>query len=385
MVGDICSLEKCTGCYACANCCPKGCITLEPRGALGHIYPQINNEKCINCGLCKIVCQANHPVEQLFPIAAYAGWHKKKEEYLSSTSGGAAAALSQKIVRDGGVVYGCVSLDGLVIEHKRIDRYEDLHLLKGSKYVQSSIGNAYKLAKNDLLDGITVLFIGTPCQIAGLKAYLRKEYNNLYTVDLICHGTPSQNLLRKHIQSIANGKGINISFRQGNDMILKVYDEKGEIIYSSDLWRSRYSDVYYNTFIDGYTYRDSCYQCQYATAERCSDITIGDFWGLGDDLERDKNNGCSCILPITEKGKELLLSCDLELHKRPISEAVQGNDQLRSPKEKGKRNRLFDNMAPTVGIKMAYAISEFDRIYRYLIWMPAKRIIRKQIRTFLHF
>jgi len=342
------------------------------KGFLGHIYPKIDPDACIDCNLCRKVCPANSPIEKKSPITVFAGWHKDKEEYHSSSSGGAAAALSQEIIRRGGVVYGCASLSGIDVCHVRVASEEELSLLKGSKYVQSNIGHSYKLVLADLRKELPVLFIGTPCQIAGLKGFLRKDYDNLYTVDLICHGTPSLDYLQRHVVKVGKGQGSKVQFRKGNDMGLRIFDEQDRQIYYSNVWRSRYKDIYYNTFIDGYTYRDSCYQCAFACPERCSDITIGDFWGIGKDFVHDSINGCSCMFPITEKGLSLLRSCRLDLYERKVEEAVAGNEQLRHPKVLDSRRRLFRKICGSVGISTAYRLCEWDHIFEKTVVMKIK-------------
>lgn len=373
----ICPPDQCTGCYACSNVCPKQSVSLIPFGPLGYVIPNVNENECIECGLCKEVCQVNHPVKLVNPLKAYAGWHKSEDEYLSSTSGGAATAIAQLVIKLGGVVYGCACVDGLKVNHIRVSTTENLYLLKGSKYVQSDVSDTYSLAKKDLLCNKKVLFIGTPCQIAGLKSFLRKEYENLYTIDIICHGTPSQELLTKHVGTLSKGEGYTVQFRKGNDYGLRVFDKDRNMIYYSNLWYQRYKDVYYNTFIDGYTYRPSCYNCNYACGKRCSDITVGDFWGLGDDIEFDSVNGCSCILPITKKGLELVRASDLYLYARTIDEAVRGNDQLRHPMHKNFRRKLFDILLPFIGIRLSYYLCEIDNICQNKILNRVWRKLQK--------
>jgi len=379
----ICAEKKCTGCYACANICPKQCIEMRPKGVLGHVYPHIDISSCINCKLCERVCQVNSPIKLAQPIKAYAGKHREESAYVSSTSGGATDALSCFFLQKGGIVYGCVESSGVKVYHKRIDSLEDVKLIKGSKYAQSDIDKAYVLVKDDLISGKEVLFFGTPCQVAGLKSFLRKDYDNLYTVDLICHGTPSQEFLRNYVKKKTKNLGVYVSFRKGNDYLMQIFDNSSKELYKYNLWKSRYKDLYFNTFIDGYTSRDSCVHCNYASPNRCSDITIGDFWGLSDDLKEEFKNGCSCILPITEKGDNLISSINMILYNRSVDEAIKGNDRLRAPKT-NKRRCLFDAIAPYMGVHLAYIICEFDHIFNYRIWRPSKRLLRTQIRNIFH-
>lgn len=247
----ICPEEQCTGCATCMNKCPKQCITMQ-EGTLGHLFPQIDATQCIHCDLCVKVCPANHPIIGTYPLKVYAGRIKNIDEYKSSTSGGIATALSQYVIEQGGIVYGAACMEEIDIRHIRIEKKEDLQLLKGSKYVQSGIHNTYKNVLIDLKNNLLVLFIGTPCQIAGLKAFLGKEYQSLLLVDLICHGVPSLSFLKQHIQTIIGNKKVKrVVFREDNECILSLIAPDQSILYRSDLWKNRFEDLYYNTFIDG--------------------------------------------------------------------------------------------------------------------------------------
>lgn len=374
---DICPNKICTGCMACANICPQRCIKMTESGTLGHLLPYVDQNACINCGMCKKACPETKRIENTYPKAAFAAWHLEKEQYLTSTSGGAATAFAQTIIKNGGVVYGCTIRDDLKIIHIRVSTEEDINRLKGSKYVQSDVNTTYRDIRKDLNESLVVLFIGTPCQCSGLKSFLRKEYENLYCIDLICHGVPSYKLFKSHIDKVSNGLAHKVSFRKGNDMGLRVFDDHDALIYYSNVWIEKFKDTYYNTFIDGYTYRDSCYTCRYACPKRCSDVTIGDFWGLSEDVENDRVNGCSVVLPITEKGLELVFASPLNLVQRPINEAIAGNSQLRAPKRKDTRIKVFRRLAPFWGVKNSYIICEADNIVNYRLIKPVLRRVKR--------
>lgn len=361
---EICNISLCTGCAACMNRCPMQCISMHEDNKLGHLYPLIDNGKCIDCGACFKVCPVNRVLELRKPITAYAGWDKSESEYISSTSGGAASAFARYIIRQSGVVYGCAMLSGMEVNHVRIDSLDDIAKLKGSKYVQSTIGMILKNVREDLREGRKVLFIGTPCQIAGIKSFIG-EKENLYTVDLICHGTPPLAYLRKHI--LKKTKGIvpdEIFFRKGAYLLLLLLG--GKEIYRSSLFEQRYKDTYYNTFFDGFTYRESCHTCNYAQPQRVSDVTIGDFWGLKDNLPLEHPHGCSVLLPITEKGRKLIegIRQEFNLYERTVEEAINGNDQLRHPKEKNFRIKMFERLLPILGIGMSYRLCVADKILK---------------------
>ena len=244
----ICDYKDCTGCGLCAARCPKHCIEMKP-GFLGHLYPVINQEKCINCKLCQKGCPSLQYIDSSYPKKAYAAWAKDAQDYVTSTSGGAASVLSQYIVSLGGVVYGCSVLPNIQISHIRVDKMEDLHLLKGSKYVQSQIEFIIPQLRNDVKQGVPVLFVGTPCQVAAIKQLYRTMPDNLYLVDIICHGTPSNQFLKDYIQrnlKIDAARVTNVKFRLPDAFSLCVF-EKDKLLYkSNNLWTHRYEDLYYN-------------------------------------------------------------------------------------------------------------------------------------------
>lgn len=369
----ICNKKDCTGCGLCAARCPKQCIEMKP-GFLGHLYPEIDQDKCIDCKLCQKGCPSLQDIESSYPKKAFAAWSKDEEDYVTSTSGGAASVMSQYVISKGGVVYGCSVLPNIQIAHIRVDNLEALHLLKGSKYVQSQIKGIIPQLRKDVKDGLTVLFIGTPCQVAAIKQLYKTIPDNLYLVDIICHGTPSNKFLKDYIQKdlkIDAARVTNVKFRLPDAFSLCVFDKDKLLYKSNNLWTHRYEDLYYNTFIDGFTYRDSCFSCHYAKPERISDITIGDFWGLGNEVSDkeipEHKNGVSCVLPITEKGMLLVeaIRHSLNIYERPVSEAINGNDQLRHPKSKDWRISMFQKIKNLTGLKAAYYIMVADKITKY--------------------
>lgn len=332
---EICDKEICTGCGLCVARCPKKCISMK-EGFLGHLYPEIDSETCIDCGLCQKSCPAIHPQEKSMPSIAYAAWAKDEEDYITSTSGGAASVLSQYVILQGGVVYGCAMLPDIEVKHIRVDNLNDLKKLKGSKYVQSSIIEVIPQIKEDVKTGRFTLFFGTPCQVAAVKRLFKEQPANLLLVDLICHGVPSLQALREHIHRVYPSDHYDkIIFRDEAYVVVIVVD--GKKVYNKSLKDYRFQEWYINTFFYGYTFRDSCYKCQYSRPERCSDITIGDFWRLGKKIPADyipeHNYGCSVLLPMTDAGKKAIeaISKKMNIYPREASEAIEGNDQLRRP------------------------------------------------------
>jgi len=292
-------------------------------------------------------------------IAAYA---QDRNEYLSSTSGGASHCLAELVIDQGGVVYGCAFLPGVKIEHIRIDKTADLHRIKGSKYVQSKSHVVYNSLIQDVKSGRKVLFLGTPCQCAAVKSLFPNKPENLLLVDIVCHGVPSVDLLKKHlISKIKNISAVNrLTFRQNTDYHLKAYDDKGTLLLSEPLSTGLIDDGYLGPFFYGFTFRNSCYTCQFACPERCTDITIGDFWGLGKMLPEvtlaGHSDGVSVVLANTQLGQIYAdaLSSKMYMEDRPVNEAICGNDQLRHPKAKKHKIKLFDALRPIIGVKAAY-------------------------------
>lgn len=343
---EICNKKMCTGCGLCVAQCPQKCIKTH-HGVMGHIYPLVDEQRCTDCGICRRNCPANTEIGSQYPLKAFATWSKDKSTYKSSTSGGLATEISKHVIRQGGVVYGCASLPNVDIKHVRVDSLDDLALLQGSKYVQSNIIEIIPLLKKDVKDGRLVCFIGTPCQTAAIKNIYKRGTDNLLLIDIICHGVPSLEVLRKHVRSIEGNSPVDkVLFRKQNDYGIYIYS-KGKETYSYTLFEKRFYDCYINAFYDAFTFRDSCYECKYAQQKRISDMTIGDFWGLGTKQDTDEipehNNGCSLALPSTEKGLSVLkiISNNLNIYERTVQEAVDGNEQLQHPARINKRIKIY--------------------------------------------
>ena len=348
----ICSKEKCTGCSACYNICPNKAIVMK-EDEYGFIFPFIDENKCTNCNLCRKVCpQLSGNLAFNVPTIAFAMYNKDPQKRKESTSGGAASSFYEMFLKKNGVVYGVSNLYGSVnFSFIRIEDESDIYKLKGSKYVQCYINDSYKMIKEDLDNNRKVLFIGTPCQVSGLKLFLQREYNNLVTIDIVCHGVPSQRLLFDELKNLnidISSVG-TISFRDEKGFNIKIMNNDGKMVYEKFFL----DNDFYRNFLNGNTYRESCYSCNYARKERVSDVTIGDFWGLSKDssVYDDEKKGISLIIPNTEKGINMVKSIykDSIIEERNINEAYIFNGQLNHPMVKTKAHEIFIKLYPTLG------------------------------------
>lgn len=328
--------EHCTGCEACAQRCPKQCITMIP-GEFGFLYPKIDRVKCVDCHFCEKVCPINKDRQELPNQVAYAAVHQDKQILLNSTSGGAFTALATAVLNNNGIVYG-VSMDDFIVQHVRVDSAKDLAGLRGSKYLQSRIGRVFLQAEQDLKTGRKVLFSGTPCQIDGLKQFLCKDYDNLLTADIVCHGVGSQAYFDKFISSIRERepKIREIKFRSKRFSGWSV--TSGALVLEGN-GKERYKpfynheQYYYRFFLEGSIYRRSCYLCKYANLNRPGDFTLGDFWGVERlRLPINTYNGCSLVIVNSLRGMQIIDALsELKLVPVPVKEAIKGNEQLFNP------------------------------------------------------
>lgn len=372
--------NDCCGCNACAEICPKHCIQME-EDREGFAYPHVNHKLCVECGACENVCPfGNENLLFMTPMDAYAAWNKIPQIHQTSTSGGAAYTFSKYIIENGGIVYGC-AFEKNQAKHIRIDNLADLSRLQGSKYVQSCINGIFRKIKTDVKSDINVLFIGTPCQVAALQSYIGKVPENLYLIDLICHGVPSPKMLKEHIRNVIGEEGIRrISFRKGNKYIFEV--EGHEKFYRNDLWNNLFTDSFMTGFIYGIINRPSCSHCPFARPERCSDITIGDFWGIHNWEQSSLSpiqDGVSILLPCTRKGMNLLYFVQKELciFKSTLQEAIHGNIRLRQPMNNSLRTRIFHLAYKYIPFHLAVEVSLLDLSFPYRLKRKIKRIVNR--------
>lgn len=326
--------SECTGCSACYNVCPVDAISMKFNFE-GFLYPYIDDSLCVNCAKCVRCCSIVNTKEFKFPEETYCG--AGKGEFIeNSASGGIFAVFAKYVIEElSGVVYGVeLDLRDNICRHVEINKVEDIYRIQNSKYVQSEISDVFPLCKKNLLEGRQVLFSGTPCQISGLRNYLGCEFDNLLTVDIICHGVPSPKLLSMYIKNELPDNITKLRFRHRLEARLRrsAYDINYEV-NGHTIIKPGGNDIYYNAFTNGESLRECCYTCKYAREDRISDITIGDCdsWKLYKGLEKD--NIISGILINSTKGENFWRECNKRITytKLDYKEECIINHQLRRP------------------------------------------------------
>jgi len=344
----VCDKDLCTGCTACEKSCPANCIQMVSDEE-GFKYPVIDSSKCLKCGKCINVCPIiNRYKDDFVNPSAYAVINKEELIRKNSSSGGVFNLIARQILSTGGVVYGAGFNENFDVQHKRIECIDQINELMGSKYVQSELGESYKLVEKDLKDGKKVLFTGTPCQIGGLKAYLGKEYENLLTQDLICHGVPSPKVWGNYKKYISNGKALSkVSFRNKSTG-WKAYSTKYEFDDGTNDICPASQDAYMRAFLTGLSVRPSCFSCTYRNLHRQSDITLADFWGVEKICPKmDDDKGTSLVLIHSEKGQRLfdLIKSDVDTCQVEMVDAVKYNHSyLHQAKPSPFRQKFFKSL-----------------------------------------
>lgn len=317
----------CCGCNACVQKCPKHCISMSEDDE-GFLYPKIDVTKCINCHLCEKVCPTINQFEPRSPKGYYAAYNPDENVRKDSSSGGVFSLMAEKIVSEGGMVFGASWNEKWQVAHTYAEKKDDLAAFRGSKYIQSIIGESYYQTERYLKEGRKVLFSGTPCQIAGLRLYLNKEYDNLLTVDFICHGVPSPGVFRTYLQEdlfrrIEN-KNICVPFVPDKGILLPSNTELKTIHFRDKCsgWKKfsfKYSflhkgketvvteDLETNSFLKGFLsdlyLRPSCHKCPVKEFKSGADITIADYWGYVNTPDlTDDDKGISAVFVNTDKG-----------------------------------------------------------------------------------
>lgn len=358
----VCKEDHCAGCMACVDICSKGAIQVVDSVTVYNAV--IDEDKCINCGACQRVCQENHPPVAAGPIVWKEGWACEQGVREKSSSGGLATAIEKAFIKNGGTVCSCALEDGdFRFSFAQTD--SDVEKFTGSKYVKSNPRGIYKKIHGKLKQGEKVLFVGLPCQVAAVKNYVGNS-ENLYTIDLICHGTPSPKILEHFLNDYKLGLdgAQDIKFR----VKTKFYLQRDQKRFTVPI----VVDNYLMTFLDSTSYTENCYECNYAKLERISDLTLGDSWGseLSEDIQR---KGISLALCQTEKGKALLEQTDLYLLDVDLERAIAWNHQLRHPSAKPEQREKF-----------LKAVNDGKKFSRCVMVSYPKRYTKNLIKTILY-
>lgn len=307
---EISDKKDCCGCSACVGSCPKKCIVLK-EDSEGFLYPEVDRESCVECGLCERSCpvlNSKFLTNDIKP-EAYAAYVKDEVLRANSSSGGIFSVLAESVLQMGGVVFGAAFDHDFSVKHIAVETSAELERLRGSKYVQSRIENTYEEAKDFLDCGRIVLYTGTACQIAGLKAYLKKTYENLYTLDVLCHGVPSPKLWKKYVaeQEKTHGGTVRQTFFRHKEYGWKMYAVSLEFSNETAYRKKHPEDIFMRLFLANICLRPSCHACKFKGLLRPSDITLGDCWGIEKTMpEMDDDRGTSVVLIHSQKGKALL-------------------------------------------------------------------------------
>ena len=356
-MSTVCPADQCTGCRACEAICPKKAIRLVD--SVDKVYAEINEELCVHCGMCERVCPNHNLVQKNEPIEWHQGWANDTEIRKTSSSGGIAAALTRNFIESGGYVCSCYFDKGEFAFHTT-NSVEEARRFAGSKYVKTNPYDAYDSVAKLLKKNEKVLFVGLPCQVAALKNYVSENMQGkLYCIDLICHGTPSVELLKLYLKQ--HGEDIESL----NDIRFRNKRRKGSSIDSVAAHCT--VDRYLISFLNALNYTEGCYNCKYACISRVSDLTLGDNWGT--ELTNELTKGLSLILCMTDKGQDLLAESDVILKDLEVKKAISINGQLNHPSVKSLQCGEF--------FKAIKAGENYDRL---VLRMFPKQCIRQVLK-----
>lgn len=339
---NIIDKYKCCGCSACVQICPKQCISFEG-DEKGFRYPHVDRSLCINCGLCDKVCPTIHVGEPRKPLKVYAAVNPNEGIRMKSSSGGIFTLLAEAVINDGGVVFGARFNDQWEVVHDYTETIEGVESFRGSKYVQSIIGDSFKQVKSFLQEGRKVLFSGTPCQVSGLNLFLGKVYANLITVDIVCHGVPSPKVWKDYFNSIVGqDKCSHVSFRDKRNgwknygLSVNLYSGLKECC---TYYHSRKDDMYLKGYMSNVFLRNSCYKCSFKNGNSNSVLTLADYWGG----EKEHPNlfddqGMSCVICYGEQSVNMLKALNVKLEPSEIIKFLSHNPVY------SKNNKIPDNV-----------------------------------------
>lgn len=387
------SKDKCCGCSACQSICPTNAIQMISDGD-GFLYPHVQKDKCIECEMCIKTCvfKSTRSNEKT-PINAYAAINKDKEVLINSSSGGVFGAVATKVLEKNGVVFGCSMNGKYEANHVYITNLNQLKALQGSKYIQSNIGESYKKVKEYLNSDKKVLFSGTPCQVDGLKSYLKIDYDNLITTDIICHGVPSPKFFKDYMNYLERKENLRILKFNFRDTDINYMSCAGKITYIKgkkvcQRKMTYHLDCFYNYFMYGVIFRECCYKCPYTNGNRPGDLTMGDYWGVQNyhpEIKTDK--GVSALLVNTQKGVDLVSELNLDIINTNFNNILNHNSNLVHPtpmnKDRDSVFKLYRESGIEAVVDNFYRKLGFKYYYYYIknmIPISTKRRLKKILR-----
>lgn len=370
---EILEKYECYGCTACDSVCPTNAIKME-YDIEGFKYPIVDHNICIECSMCQKSCPFINNKNNISINKCYAGFNKNTEARLASSSGGIFDVLSKYILSQGGLVVGAAFDKDNNLNHIIVDDAKDLTKIRGTKYLQSNLNEVFNNIKSNINDR-KILFVGTPCQVSGLKSFLRKDYENLYCCDIVCHGVPSSRVFKKYIKYLEekNGRIINgINFRDKKEgwenYHISIKQEK------NDYYINHHKDLFMKLFLSDICLRPSCYNCNFKIGNKYSDITLGDFWGINNyhpDLNDKK--GTSAIVINTGKGEYLFdyVKYNLVYKECDLDDILSGNPSLKySSRKINNRENFFRDLENGITVK--------ELVDKYIPKTPIlKRVLRK--------
>ena len=369
---DIQDKSQCCGCWACAQRCPQSCITMQ-EDEKGFLYPRVNVDVCVHCGLCEQVCPFSNVGEEQEPNNCFAATNSDDTVRLASSSGGVFTLLANRVVQDGGVVFGARYDEQWMVVHDCADTLDGVVAFRGSKYVQSVIGDSYQRIEQFLNQGKTVLFSGTPCQISGLKSFLRKDSPNLITIEVACHGVPSPKVWRQYLGSQAKGEPIaQVNFRDKST---------GWHDYSVLIGKKKKrhdNDDYMACYLANYNCRESCFTCPFKKGKSGADILIADFWGVeGAPGVKNDDKGINAVIVYSNKGLSLLERSSVYLTNVDAKMIVKHNDCINGCPSKP---RDYDAFWKSYGKHSAWTLKRYGTLSFRKLMVRAKKIISHLVR-----
>ena len=384
---SIVDKQDCVGCSACVSVCPKKCISFEEDDE-GFLYPKVNESLCVNCGLCDRVCPVIQSGEQHRPIDVFSAKNEDSDVLMQSSSGGVFYAMARKVIEDGGVVFGAQFDDTQVVEHSYTDTIDDLKRFQGSKYSQSVMGGSFTSVKKFLDAGRKVMFTGTPCQVAGLRLYLRKDYGDLLLlVDVICHGVPSPLVWRKYLDMVAEkhgGSGAKIKKVTFRDKRLGWENYGMAISFGGDSAPTEYFEnhehnIFMRGFLKNFYLRPSCFACPAKGGRAGSDVTLGDFWGIKQVAECDHDDkGVSVLLIHTDKGARAVNNCGVSLKKSDYESALRYNSAISESVPPTKWQKCFWREWQRKGVEaIEYTLKKSNPCILKRAWRKLGRIVKR--------